>query len=219
MDLELLDRTLAAHGEPRFRARQVWEWTARGVAGYERDDQPARSRCARRWRGRFRSRASSWAARRTRATAPSRRCSRPPTGGALEAVLMRYRTLRRWRRPALDLPLLAVGVPADVHVLRDRPDALRAQPDGLGDPRPGAALPPRRGRRPLRLHGHGRADAEPRRGARRVRAAARPRHHPPAHDDLDGRLDPRDRAPGRVRHAAAPGALRCTQPRTRCARS
>jgi 23S rRNA (adenine2503-C2)-methyltransferase len=35
MDLDLLDRTLAARGEPRFRARQVWEWAARGVSGYE----------------------------------------------------------------------------------------------------------------------------------------------------------------------------------------
>jgi 23S rRNA (adenine2503-C2)-methyltransferase len=34
MDLDLLDRTLAARGEPRFRARQVWEWTARGAASY-----------------------------------------------------------------------------------------------------------------------------------------------------------------------------------------
>jgi len=35
MDLELLDRFLAARGEPAFRARQVWEWTARGASGYE----------------------------------------------------------------------------------------------------------------------------------------------------------------------------------------
>jgi 23S rRNA (adenine2503-C2)-methyltransferase len=34
MDLELLDRVLAAQGEPRFRARQVWEWIARGAASY-----------------------------------------------------------------------------------------------------------------------------------------------------------------------------------------
>ena len=34
MDLELLDRTLAAHGQPAFRARQVWEWTARGTGSY-----------------------------------------------------------------------------------------------------------------------------------------------------------------------------------------
>ena len=35
MDLALLDETLAAAGEPAFRARQVWEWTARGATGYE----------------------------------------------------------------------------------------------------------------------------------------------------------------------------------------
>jgi 23S rRNA (adenine2503-C2)-methyltransferase len=35
MDLQLLDHTLAARGEPRFRARQVWAWAARGVSGYE----------------------------------------------------------------------------------------------------------------------------------------------------------------------------------------
>lgn len=34
MDLDLLDRTLAANGEPAFRAKQVWEWTARGAASY-----------------------------------------------------------------------------------------------------------------------------------------------------------------------------------------
>jgi 23S rRNA (adenine2503-C2)-methyltransferase len=35
MDLELLDRTLAANGQPAFRARQVWQWAARGASGYE----------------------------------------------------------------------------------------------------------------------------------------------------------------------------------------
>ncbi len=35
MDLELLDTTLAAHGERPFRARQVWEWAAKGAGGYE----------------------------------------------------------------------------------------------------------------------------------------------------------------------------------------
>ena len=34
MDLALLERTLAEGGEPAFRARQVWEWTSRGVASY-----------------------------------------------------------------------------------------------------------------------------------------------------------------------------------------
>jgi 23S rRNA (adenine2503-C2)-methyltransferase len=35
MDLDLLDRTLAERGEPAFRARQVWEWIARGTPSYE----------------------------------------------------------------------------------------------------------------------------------------------------------------------------------------
>ena len=39
---------------------------------------------------------------------------------------MRYRDGRRSR-----VPLLAVGLPADVHVLRDRADALRRQPQRL----------------------------------------------------------------------------------------
>ena len=35
MDLALLEETLRERGEPAFRARQVWEWTARGAAGYD----------------------------------------------------------------------------------------------------------------------------------------------------------------------------------------
>jgi 23S rRNA (adenine2503-C2)-methyltransferase len=35
VDLTLLQETLAGRGQPAFRARQVWEWTARGVSGYE----------------------------------------------------------------------------------------------------------------------------------------------------------------------------------------
>ncbi len=34
MDLDLLDATLADLGQPAFRAKQVWEWTARGAKGY-----------------------------------------------------------------------------------------------------------------------------------------------------------------------------------------
>jgi 23S rRNA (adenine2503-C2)-methyltransferase len=34
MDLELLEKALAARGEPGFRANQVWEWAARGAGGY-----------------------------------------------------------------------------------------------------------------------------------------------------------------------------------------
>ena len=35
MDLALLESTLAERGEPPYRARQVWEWTARGAPSYE----------------------------------------------------------------------------------------------------------------------------------------------------------------------------------------
>src|SRR5579884_3531796 len=35
MDFALLEETLRDRGEPAFRARQVWKWTARGAAGYE----------------------------------------------------------------------------------------------------------------------------------------------------------------------------------------
>ena len=35
MDLELLERELGERGEPAFRARQVWEWAARGASSYE----------------------------------------------------------------------------------------------------------------------------------------------------------------------------------------
>jgi len=35
VDLELLERTLTAAGEPAFRTRQVWAWAARGAEGYE----------------------------------------------------------------------------------------------------------------------------------------------------------------------------------------
>jgi 23S rRNA (adenine2503-C2)-methyltransferase len=35
MDLHLLERTLRERGEPSFRGDQVWEWTARGAAGYD----------------------------------------------------------------------------------------------------------------------------------------------------------------------------------------
>jgi 23S rRNA (adenine2503-C2)-methyltransferase len=42
MDLTLLQDTLAAHGEPAFRARQVWRWTAAGAPSYaEMTDLPA----------------------------------------------------------------------------------------------------------------------------------------------------------------------------------
>ena len=42
MDLDLLQARLDAAGEPRFRAKQVWAWTARGAGHYdEMTDLPA----------------------------------------------------------------------------------------------------------------------------------------------------------------------------------
>jgi len=35
MDLVALSETLGRHGEPSFRERQVWLWTARGASGYD----------------------------------------------------------------------------------------------------------------------------------------------------------------------------------------
>jgi len=35
VDLTLLETTLRERGEPAYRGGQVWEWTARGAAGYE----------------------------------------------------------------------------------------------------------------------------------------------------------------------------------------
>jgi len=35
VDLALLEQTLADRGEPAYRVRQVWEWTARGASSYD----------------------------------------------------------------------------------------------------------------------------------------------------------------------------------------
>jgi 23S rRNA (adenine2503-C2)-methyltransferase len=35
VDLALLERTLADRGQPAYRARQVWEWVARGASSYD----------------------------------------------------------------------------------------------------------------------------------------------------------------------------------------
>jgi len=47
MDLQLLDQMLADRGEPRFRARQIWAWAARGASGFdEMTDLPGELRAA-----------------------------------------------------------------------------------------------------------------------------------------------------------------------------
>ncbi|HEX6714060.1 MAG TPA: 23S rRNA (adenine(2503)-C(2))-methyltransferase RlmN [Thermoleophilaceae bacterium] len=45
MDLKLLEKTLDERGEPRFRARQIWDWVARGAGSYaEMTNVPAELR-------------------------------------------------------------------------------------------------------------------------------------------------------------------------------
>jgi 23S rRNA (adenine2503-C2)-methyltransferase len=90
MDLQLLDQTLAAADQPAFRARQVWEWAARGAGDYEQmTNLPAPLR---KWLGenvpfsslelREERRASDGTVKALFLTADGR---------PLEAVLMRYR--------------------------------------------------------------------------------------------------------------------------------
>ena len=197
-----------------FRARQVWAWPARGADGYEQmTDLPAALR-ERARASSSRSRASRCASRRTRATAPSRRCSHTADGRPLEAVLMRFRDGRRsvclssQSGCPLTCTFCATG-------------RMRFARNLTASEILDQALHFRRVERdrPLRVHGHGRADAQPRRRARGLRAPAGPRRHAPPHDDLDGRLDPGHRAAGRDATCRCGWRSRCTPPRTRCAAS
>ncbi len=94
MDLQLLEETLAAHDQPRFRARQVWAWAARGASGYEQmTDLPLELRELLERELPFSSLALSHEARASDGTVKALFAThdRRP----LEAVLMRYRDGRR----------------------------------------------------------------------------------------------------------------------------
>ncbi len=94
MDLELLDATLAAHGEPAFRARQVWEWTARGASGYaEMTNLPAALRETLAAEVPFSSLTLEREAHARDGTVKALFSTHD--GRAVEAVLMRYRDGRR----------------------------------------------------------------------------------------------------------------------------
>ena len=94
MDRVLLDSTLARHGEPAYRASQVWEWVARGARGYEEmTNLPAalRERLAA---------AVPLSTLELKAEAKSddgtvKALFHTSDGRAIEAVLMRYRDGRR----------------------------------------------------------------------------------------------------------------------------
>ena len=94
MDLALLERTLAERGEPAFRARQVWEWTSRGISSYaemttlpkalraELDDSVPFSTL-------------QLVAERESRDGTAKALFRTADGHPVEAVLMRYRDGRR----------------------------------------------------------------------------------------------------------------------------
>jgi 23S rRNA (adenine2503-C2)-methyltransferase len=94
MDLDLLDQTLRERGEPSFRARQVWEWTARGASGYSamtnlplalRDELASAVRFS----------TLQVEAERESRDGTVKTLFRTADGHPVEAVLMRYRDGRR----------------------------------------------------------------------------------------------------------------------------
>src|SRR3954449_661341 len=94
MDLALLDKTLAGRGEPAFRARQVWEWAARGAGGYdEMTNVPAALRAALAEDVPFSSLSLQEEARSRDGTVKA--LFNTEDGLPVEAVLMRYRDGRR----------------------------------------------------------------------------------------------------------------------------
>jgi 23S rRNA (adenine2503-C2)-methyltransferase len=94
MDLILLQQTLAERGEPAYRARQVWDWAARGVAGYEEmTNVPAPLRSALSADVPFSTLELADEARSRDGTVKA--LFRTADGHPVEAVLMRYRDGRR----------------------------------------------------------------------------------------------------------------------------
>jgi 23S rRNA (adenine2503-C2)-methyltransferase len=94
MDLQLLEQTLADRDQPRFRARQVWAWAARGAGGYgEMTDLPSWLRETLERELPFSSLTLRSEARASDGTVKA--LFETGDGRPLEAVLMRYRDGRR----------------------------------------------------------------------------------------------------------------------------
>jgi 23S rRNA (adenine2503-C2)-methyltransferase len=94
MDLKLLEETLADRDEPRFRARQVWAWAARGASSFgEMTDLPASLRDALARELPFSSLSLQNEAHASDGTVKALLAT--VDGRPLEAVLMRYRDGRR----------------------------------------------------------------------------------------------------------------------------
>ena len=89
-----LQQTLELYGEPGFRARQVWSWTARGAASYdEMSDLPARLRAELTEQIPFSTLQVEHEAHSADGTVKA--LFRTADGNPVEAVLMRYRDGRR----------------------------------------------------------------------------------------------------------------------------
>ncbi|MGI8580015.1 MAG: 23S rRNA (adenine(2503)-C(2))-methyltransferase RlmN [Solirubrobacteraceae bacterium] len=94
MDLDLLTKTLAERGEPGFRAKQVWEWAARGASGYDAmTNLPAELRGTLAEEVPFSSLALDREAHASDGTVKA--LFHTGDGRSVEAVLMRYRDGRR----------------------------------------------------------------------------------------------------------------------------
>jgi 23S rRNA (adenine2503-C2)-methyltransferase len=94
MDLTLLEETLADHGEPSFRSRQVWAWAAKGVGSYaEMTNLPTALRDALDRELPFSSLTLNDEAHSSDGTIKALFAT--GDGRPLEAVLMRYRDGRR----------------------------------------------------------------------------------------------------------------------------
>jgi 23S rRNA (adenine2503-C2)-methyltransferase len=94
MDLALLERVLLDRGEPAYRARQAWEWAARGVASYhEMTTLPASLRSVLAEHVPFTT--LEVASERESRDGTVKTLFRTHDGHPVEAVLMRYRDGRR----------------------------------------------------------------------------------------------------------------------------
>jgi 23S rRNA (adenine2503-C2)-methyltransferase len=90
VDLDLLERRVAELGEPAYRARQAWEWTARGAPGYEAmTNLPRALREARAQEVPFTTLEAEAEQRARDGTVKA--LFRTADGHPVEAVLMRYR--------------------------------------------------------------------------------------------------------------------------------
>lgn len=94
MDLDLLSRTLTELGQPQYRLRQVWDWTAAGAASYaEMSNLPLGLRESLTELVPFSTLTVEHEARASDGTIKA--LMRTADGRPLEAVLMRYRDGRR----------------------------------------------------------------------------------------------------------------------------